>query len=190
MIFFKFKNFIPDNYVDSIHEIDYQKLYDNGKRLILSDLDNTLISYQEEKPTKELFLWKQKLEDMGFEIVLVSNSLKGRVRTFAEALEVPYVEFAKKPLTGGLKKAIKLAKTPVTRDQVIEIGDQLLTDVYGTKKLGIYTVLVKACDRKTEFTGTKINRFIEKRILKIIKLCYKEKYNSILKKYVSDNYAK
>lgn len=74
--FIPYKNIIPDDYVSSIFDIDYNKLYSNGKRLILTDLDNTLISYKATEPTDELYKWKSELEGMGFEIIIVSNSGK------------------------------------------------------------------------------------------------------------------
>lgn len=55
------KKLIPDYYFKSIYDIPYTQLYENGIRLILTDLDNTLISYQEELPNKELFELKNKL---------------------------------------------------------------------------------------------------------------------------------
>ena len=55
------KKFIPNEFHDSFFDIDFKKLYDDGLRLILSDLDNTLISYDDIKPTKRIldkFGWK------------------------------------------------------------------------------------------------------------------------------------
>ncbi len=60
-IFFKKKNFFPFDYYDSIYSIDYKKLYDDGIRLILTDLDNTLISYKDSMPNEKLIEWKKKL---------------------------------------------------------------------------------------------------------------------------------
>ena len=51
------KKLIPDEYYNSIEDIPYNKLYAQGIRLILTDLDNTLISYREDEPTAALFCW-------------------------------------------------------------------------------------------------------------------------------------
>ena len=186
----RLKHFIPDIYVNSIKEIDFEKLYSDGKKLILCDLDNTLISYMEKEPTEELIFWKNKILSMGFEFVIVSNSRKNRVEHFATMLEVPFVKFAKKPLSGGLKKGIRLAKNKYTSNQIVEIGDQLMTDVAGSKKIGIYTVLVKAIDRKTEVLPTRINRFFERRLIHFLKRRYKEDFNRTLRKYEENNYGR
>lgn len=184
--FIPYKNIIPDDYVSSIFDIDYNKLYSNGKRLILTDLDNTLISYKATEPTDELYKWKSELEGMGFEIIIVSNSGKKRVKHFANMLGIKYVNLSTKPLKRGLKKALKIASTKYKKEEVVVLGDQLLTDVYGAKRMKLSMVLVKAIDNKTERLVTKHNRKNEDKMLK--KVCKKNYglYLVKLKKYEED----
>lgn len=184
--FIPYKNIIPDDYVSSIFDIDYNKLYSNGKRLILTDLDNTLISYKATEPTDELYKWKSELEGMGFEIIIVSNSGKKRVKHFANMLGIKYVNLSTKPLKIGFKKALKIASTKYKKEEVVVLGDQLLTDVYGAKRMKLSMVLVKAIDNKTERLVTKHNRKNEDKMLK--KVCKKNYglYLVKLKKYEED----
>ena len=184
--FIPYKNIIPDDYVSSIFDIDYNKLYSNGKRLILTDLDNTLISYKATEPTDELYKWKSELEGMGFEIIIVSNSGKKRVKHFANMLGIKYVNLSTKPLKSGFKKALKIASTKYKKEEVVVLGDQLLTDVYGAKRMKLSMVLVKAIDNKTERLVTKHNRKNEDKMLK--KVCKKNYglYLVKLKKYEED----
>lgn len=184
--FIHYKNIIPDDYVSSIFDIDYNKLYSNGKRLILTDLDNTLISYKATEPTDELYKWKSELEGMGFEIIIVSNSGKKRVKHFANMLGIKYVNLSTKPLKRGFKKALKIASTKYKKEEVVVLGDQLLTDVYGAKRMKLSMVLVKAIDNKTERLVTKHNRKNEDKMLK--KVCKKNYglYLVKLKKYEED----
>lgn len=184
--FIPYKNIIPDDYVSSIFDIDYNKLYSNGKRLILTDLDNTLISYKATEPIDELYKWKSELEGMGFEIIIVSNSGKKRVKHFANMLGIKYVNLSTKPLKRGFKKALKIASTKYKKEEVVVLGDQLLTDVYGAKRMKLSMVLVKAIDNKTERLVTKHNRKNEDKMLK--KVCKKNYglYLVKLKKYEED----
>ena len=184
--FIPYKNIIPDDYVSSIFDIDYNKLYSNGKRLILTDLDNTLISYKATEPTDELYKWKSELEGMGFEIIIGSNSGKKRVKHFANMLGIKYVNLSTKPLKRGFKKALKIASTKYKKEEVVVLGDQLLTDVYGAKRMKLSMVLVKAIDNKTERLVTKHNRKNEDKMLK--KVCKKNYglYLVKLKKYEED----
>ena len=70
----KTKKFIPDEFHDTFFDIDFKKLYDNGIRLILTDLDNTLISYDDESPTKEIIDKFEELTQMGFEVIVICAS--------------------------------------------------------------------------------------------------------------------
>lgn len=184
------KKFIPDEYNTTIYDIDYNKLYSMGKRLILTDLDNTLISYREDLPDERLINWKDNLLNMGFEIIICSNNHRQRVERFSNILGLKCVYSAKKPLLGGLKKAVKKASRKYLRDEIVEIGDQLMTDQYASKRFGVYTIMVKNIDPKTEIWTTRFNRRMEnkvlKRILKKYPLLYKEK----LERYVSEKIVK
>ena len=40
-----FERFFPDEYLDSTYVVNYEKLYQEGYRGILFDIDNTPVSY-------------------------------------------------------------------------------------------------------------------------------------------------
>ena len=42
---FNIKKFIPNYIYETVYDIDFNKIYDSGKRFILFDLDNTLLPY-------------------------------------------------------------------------------------------------------------------------------------------------
>lgn len=173
------KYFIPSEYKKTVYDIDFSKLYDKGIRLILTDLDNTLISYDQFLPNDKITTLYKELCEMGFEVVLVSNNKHKRVSLFADALGIKYISSAKKPLKSGLKKAIKLASKKYPKAQTILIGDQLMTDVYGGGRLGIYTIVVDAIKRKTEKWYTKLNRKLENRMMKRLKKKHYDIYKEL-----------
>lgn len=183
------KWFIPEEYQTTIYDIDYNRLYSQGKRLILTDLDNTLISYRESRPNDSLIKWKNDLEAMGFEIIICSNNKKKRVSEFSKELGLKYVYSARKPLKKGLKKAIKIASRKYSKSEIVEIGDQLMTDQFGSKRMKLYTIMVKNIDPKTEIWTTRFNRRIENKILKRIQKKYPELYKEKLQRYVSEKIA-
>ena len=180
------KELIPTYYYKSIYEIPLQELYDSGIRLILTDLDNTLITYKETMPTEELFEFKAKVEAIGFEFILVSNSRKERVTNFAKAFNIPCVKFSTKPLKRGIKKAInKVAKKKYNNDEIMIMGDQLMTDILGGNRCKIKTCLIYPKDKSTEINITKNNRRIEQFFLNRIKKRkkYKDIYETKLKEF-------
>lgn len=152
------KYFSPDDFVEKYEFIDVEYMNMHNKKVIISDLDNTLISWDSKKDTKELNRWLKKMKRAGFDIIVVSNNSEERVEEFCRQLNLQYVADAKKPLTQGFKKALsKLNRKP---EEAIILGDQVLTDVFGAKSLGVMSVLVKPIS-KTDAFKTRINRFFE-----------------------------
>ena len=152
------KFFSPDDFVEKYEFIVVKYMNMHNKKVIISDLDNTLISWDSKKDTKELNRWLKKMKRAGFDIIVVSNNSEERVEEFCRQLNLQYVADAKKPLTHGFKKALsKLNRKP---EEAIILGDQVLTDVFGAKSLGVMSVLVKPIS-KTDAFKTRINRFFE-----------------------------
>ncbi len=156
----------PNEYHKTIHDIDLVKLYDLGKRLILTDLDNTLVGYDISLPTKEIIEFKEKCEKLGINLMIISNNKQKRVQLFAEELGVIYHSNAKKPLKIGYKR-LKHGFKPT---EVVIVGDQILTDILGGNRMGYYTILVDVINYKNELLKTRFNRFIEKLICKFLKM--------------------
>lgn len=150
-------------YKKDIYSIDYKKLKSYGIKCLLFDLDNTLVPYYKNKPTRKLKDFIERLKDMGFKIIIFSNSGKKRLSPFKNILEVDCSFSSRKPFQGKYKKVLKEYK--YSQSEVAMIGDQIPTDVYGGNKMGIFTVLVKPIS-KSELVWTKINRLYEKRIIR------------------------
>ena len=66
---------VPDFYFESIHAIDLARLRARGVRLLLADLDNTLVPYGVHTPTQPVRAWKQALDQAGITLFLLSNCL-------------------------------------------------------------------------------------------------------------------
>lgn len=155
------KRLIPDLFVKSIYDIDYTGLQQHGIKAIITDLDNTLVESDRLDATPELVSWLERLQSMGFRVIIVSNNNEIRVSKFAEPLQVPYIHAAKKPFYTPFRKALN--RLGVAPEETVVIGDQLLTDVLGGNKAGLYTILVVPVSKKEGF-WTKVNRAFEKMV--------------------------
>lgn len=153
--------FIPDIYAQSIYTINYKKLKKNGIKCLLFDLDNTIAPYKVKEPDQKVKELIARLE-ADFKVIIVSNSGKNRLRPFKEKLNVDVAFSSKKPLKTKYKKILSLYKFKI--DEVACIGDQLLTDILGANRMGFTSILVNRV-AKYEMFPTRVNRFIEKRIL-------------------------
>lgn len=156
-----FDMFFPDRYVASAYVINYEKLYEEGVRGLIFDIDNTLVPHgaPADRRAKELF---QRLKGIGFRCCLISNNQKPRVKMFNEDIQVDYVCNAHKPSTKNYKKAMEIMGTE-TADTLF-VGDQLFTDVWGAKRAGIRNILVKPLHPREEIQIV-LKRYLERIVL-------------------------
>ena len=68
------QRFYPDEYLDSTYVIDFDKLYEEGYRGIIFDIDNTLVPHgaPADERAKKLFA---HLKELGYHCMLLSLSL-------------------------------------------------------------------------------------------------------------------
>ena len=116
-----FRCFFPDEYLDSAYEIDYEKLYEEGYRGLLFDIDNTLVPHgaPADKRAVELF---GRLRKIGFKSCFLSNNQRERVASFNEKIGEHFIENAHKPAVRNYERAMELLGTD--RTNTIFIGDQ------------------------------------------------------------------
>lgn len=154
---------LPALYVESIYHIDLKKLKDRGIDTIITDLDNTLVPWVENKVNQELMDWLEALRQEGFKVCLVSNAVEKRIASFRAQMNLPGLSKARKPMRRAFLQALDmLGSTP---QSTAMIGDQIFTDILGGNRLGLYTVLVVPLS-KQEFIGTKIVRIFERWLLR------------------------
>lgn len=156
-----FDMFFPDRYVASTYVIDFEKLYEEGVRGLIFDIDNTLVPHGAPADGRAIALFK-RLKAIGFKCCLISNNQEPRVAMFNEPIQVDYVYDAHKPSTKNYKKAMEIMHTDTTN--TIFIGDQLFTDVWGAKRAGIQNILVKPIHPKEEIQIV-LKRYLEKIVL-------------------------
>ncbi|NSL50253.1 YqeG family HAD IIIA-type phosphatase [Calidifontibacillus erzurumensis] len=158
--------FLPDEHVNSIFEITPEKLKERGIKGIITDLDNTLVEWDRPEATPKIKEWFQKMKESGIIITIVSNNNENRVKQFSGPLDIQYIYEAKKPMGRAFRKALKDMK--LKKEEVVVIGDQLLTDVLGGNRSGMHTILVVPVAQSDGFF-TRINRRIERLILNMMK---------------------
>ena len=133
---------IPRGVYPSVAQIDPKTLAQRGIRLVLADLDNTLVPYRVLEPAREVVAWKEALEAEGIQLFLLSNSRKPtRARDFAQALGIPFQGHAGKPKRGGYLRAME--RMGCTPEQTVMVGDQIFTDTLGANRAGVTPLLVK-----------------------------------------------
>ena len=154
--------FRPDSFARRLSDVSLDDLAAAGFRGIIVDLDNTLVGYGQDHLAPADEAWIAAARARGFGICLVSNNFTGRVARVGDALGVPAIASALKPLPRGFSRALATLGTP--KDRTVVVGDQLFTDVLGAKMLGIHAILTEPIVAK-DWLGTRVLRFLERVVL-------------------------
>ena len=141
------QRFYPDEYMDSAYQIEFARLYQEGYRGVIFDIDNTLVPHgaPADEQAKALF---SQLKELGYQCCLLSNNKEPRVKMFNDEVQVQYIFKAGKPKVSGYERAMELMGTD--QKTTLFIGDQLFTDVWGAKRSGIKSILVRPIYPKEE----------------------------------------
>ncbi|MCM1284317.1 MAG: YqeG family HAD IIIA-type phosphatase [Muribaculaceae bacterium] len=155
----------PGEYLASTYRIDFDKLYDEGYRGVIFDIDNTLVPHGAPADERAIALFAH-LKELGFRCILLSNNKEPRVKMFHDAVQVGYIHKAGKPKPSAYRRAMKAMGTH--EKNTIFVGDQIFTDVCGANLAGIRTILVKPIHPREEIQIV-CKRYLEKVVL----LCYR-----------------
>jgi uncharacterized protein len=155
----------PNEYVPSIYDIHLDKLWQTGHRLILSDLDNTLVAWNYPEVSQELATWFRTAKAHGFEICIISNNKGPRVKLFAQRAGLDYIAAANKPKPDAFLQALKRFSRQAS--QTVMIGDQLFTDIQGGNRCGLHTILVLPIHPR-EWWGTRVVRIPERFAMRML----------------------
>lgn len=141
---------IPDFMFDVFSDVDPEFLKKQKITTLLCDIDNTLSPYEDAVPSDTVRGWVRELQAAGISLALISNNTPKRVETYNAPLGLVAYADAKKPSKQRYLDA--MSKLGVDRKHCAVLGDQLLTDAWSAKRLGIPSVIVKPIrDKKTLF---------------------------------------
>lgn len=158
--------FHPDYYFRSFHDVSVSSLKSHGIRLLIVDIDNTLIPSKSNVISLEARQFIDALRNQDIEPIVVSNNVSSRIQRVSDELHVKCFPFSFKPLPFGFQKA--MAEVHADASETAVLGDQLLTDIWGGNRLGLMTILSDPIAPKDNFFGA-INRKIENILFRILK---------------------
>ena len=157
------KYLLPDCYFENVYSITPKLLSSLGINAVVLDIDNTLVTYDDPKPTEPVLKWLKSLENAGIKASFVSNNDEERVSLFNKELGYFYSSNSKKPSSKQTINAMKHMGSDSS--STAAIGDQLFTDVLSAKQIGLMAFLVPPIKDKTTFLF-RFKRFFERKILK------------------------
>ena len=154
----------PHLRVKSVLELGLDRLSGLGLDALLLDVDCTLKRYTEHECSGDVLAWIGTLRDAGIGMCLVSNGRGGRIRLFAEKLDLPFVAKACKPFPFGCRAAVR--KMGFDRRRTAMVGDQLFADVMAGRLAGLTSILVRPIRPEEEPWFTRLKRPLERAVLR------------------------
>jgi len=139
--------FTPDYMFGHYYEVTPAFLRSIGVRALLCDIDNTLAPYEQPDPDDRIRAWVAALAEQGIRVALVSNNHAPRVERFNRTLGLPAYPDSGKPKKRTLIRAMR--EMGVDPDETAMLGDQLLTDSYAGKHIGLPALIVPPIKDKT-----------------------------------------
>ena len=154
----------PHLRVETVLELDVDRLRQLDIDSLLLDVDCTLKRYSDRSVSQDVGDWLEDLQAANIGLCLVSNGLGERIRAFAEGVGLPFVAKACKPLPTGCLRAVK--RMGFDRRRTAMVGDQLFADIMAGRLAGLTTVLVRPIHPEEEHWFTRIKRPPERVLLR------------------------
>jgi hypothetical protein len=171
----------PDYRFSSLEKITSDWMGRHGYRVLLMDIDNTLLPRNSSVIPGQHLDWLQKLERQGIVILLASNNGGKRTVLIArqlseKGLRIPLLTWAGKPFPRAYAGAIRLLKesfpevaAEVTSGSsgILAAGDQVFTDVLGAHWYNLPVALLHPLSQN-DFIGTKVLRILETWVMRYL----------------------
>ncbi len=136
-----------DYFIEAVEHIDLAQWWASGIRGLILDVDDTLTRKNSPFLTAEVQKWLRDAKSVGFQCYLVSNNASPEhIERIAQRLDLPAIARARKPRSAGFLWALK--DSGLKPQQMVAIGDRVLTDILGGRRLGLRTCLVKPVSPK------------------------------------------
>lgn len=142
----------PHVFLPDVTGITPDLLQELGVSGLLLDIDGTLMQTRDAMPTQAVLNWMDSLRRQGIALYILSNNRhQDRVRAFAQAVELPWRNLAKKPFLSGFRQAA--AELGLPPERLALVGDQIFTDMWGARRFGCKGILVESSDTYLWYFG-------------------------------------
>lgn len=154
----------PDYNLKDIYEIDLEELKSRGIKVILFDLDSTIMVSKSGKFLEKTEKWLEEVKQH-FQVAVISNNYSEEYLDKVRAVvDFRVIGAARKPDPTIMKNY--LDEIGVSPCEAVMVGDRPLTDILGGKKLGCMTILVGSINAVNEDIPTHFVRWLERLTIK------------------------
>lgn len=154
----------PDYNLKCIYDIDLDELKSRGVKVIMFDLDSTLMISKSGCFLEETMQWLERVRQ-DFEIAIISNNYSEEYLDKARKVcDFRVIGAARKPDPKIMQSY--LDEVGVEPCCACMVGDRPLTDILGGKRLGCTTILVDSINAENENLPTRFVRWLERLTIK------------------------
>lgn len=148
----------PDYIERCVEEIDLEAWWQVGLRGLILDVDDTLTRKNSPYVASPVMSWLQAAQKRGFQCLIVSNNrYPEHIEAVSQKLGIPAVARAGKPRSAGFLWAQR--EMDLKPEQIVVIGDRVLTDILGGASLGMKTCLVLPVTKKLSWRKRSLYAF-------------------------------
>lgn len=159
--------FVPDYIASSIADVDFELLKKRGIRHIAFDADSTLVHFRGTVLSADnLRLLKQKRR-LFKSWCIASNRPYDNLRGLAESIDAGVIRarpHARKPSKRYFQRI--LDQFQARPAEIAMIGDKLIADMYGAKRIGLVTIWVERIGPDSPWDWALRTRRIEKHLMR------------------------
>lgn len=150
----------PDFNVETLFDINFELLKAEGIKVIIFDLDSTLMASKSGAFTPNIITFLSELKKDFTLIIASNNKNKQYIAQTQQLVDFKVIGNANKPSPKII--ANYLSSINASPNQAVIIGDRPLTDILAGKFLGSKTVLVDSITKDIEPKLTRFVRFLER----------------------------
>jgi len=135
--------FKPREIVNVVGDVDLSSLYKKGIKVLLVDIDNTVIPRNKYTVAFEFINWFNEARERGFKVFLLSNFIGKREKDIARQLNVNILGVGFKPVLFFMEDFLTNKIGSFQPENIALIGDNVTLDVITGNFLKYYTILVE-----------------------------------------------
>ncbi|HET6785708.1 MAG TPA: YqeG family HAD IIIA-type phosphatase [Erysipelotrichaceae bacterium] len=154
--------FKPDLIKNHLSDVSIEWIKSNNFDFIILDVDNTLVIKGTEFVDEKTDNWMKELINSCNTILICSNNTRSVAYRLSKRYSCYGFNLALKPFKIKVNQFLK--RNRIQYQNACVIGDQLFTDIWLGKRLGMHTVLIQSNNRK-DYGLTKLFRWIENKLL-------------------------
>ena len=154
----------PDFNLNSIYDIDFEKLKEIGIVALFFDLDSTLMKSKSGVFSSQTLNYLEKLKS-DFKLAIISNNKNlNYIERAKSQTDIKIYYKAAKPSPKMILKAC--SDFDITPKQCAMIGDRPLSDIWAGVRAGSTTILVDSISKDEETKIVRFARFLERLSIK------------------------